>query len=84
MQLKGRLTFDQKYLDRDLYICFRDGEGDRVDWYMYNHRELLDKVLAKGQLKETTTWLERKPYHFPVLSAGMKKLLEPYRISEPV
>ena len=76
VQLKSRLTFDKKYLDRDLYICFRDGEHEM--WYLYNHQELLEKVL--GQFQDTKQWLEGRPYHFPSLSTGIKKLLEPYQI----
>ena len=78
VQLKGRLTFDKKYRDKDLYICFRDGEQGQ--WYMYNHQELLDKVLAEGQIEGTKTWIDKKPYHFPVLSKHLKQLLEPYRL----
>lgn len=76
VQLKSRLTFDKKYRDKELYICFRD--GDQGDWYMYNHEELLGKVLS--QIEESKTWTANKPYHFPALSSPMKKLLEPYRI----
>ena len=78
VQLKSRLTFDKKYHDKDLYICFRD--GDHGHWYMYNHQELLDKMLSEGKIRKSKTWSEDKPYHFPVLSMHMKKLLEPYRI----
>jgi hypothetical protein len=78
VQLKGRLTFDKKYEDEDLYICFRDGEHG--SWYMYNHADLLKKVLP--QIEGTKPLLDGKPYHYPVLSKGMKKLLEPYRIPE--
>ena len=76
VQLKGRLTFDKKYRDNELHICFRDGAHG--SWYLYNHKELLDAVLEK--IKETQTWILDKPYHFPVLSGEMKKLLEPYRL----
>lgn len=80
VQLKGRLTFDKKYQDKDLCICFKDGE--QGNWYLYNHQELLEKVLSEGQIGETKTWAEDKPYHFPILSTRLKKLLEPYRIAE--
>ena len=80
VQLKSRLTFDLKYYGKRLYICFRDGNSDHASWYMYDHDELLDKVMAEGQIEGTKTWELKKPYHFPVLSAHMKDLLEPYRI----
>jgi len=76
VQLKGRLTFDMKYRDKDLYICFRDGVYG--PWYMYNHRDLLDKV--EGRIEKSKTWMEDKPYHFPTLSNDLKKLLKPYLI----
>jgi hypothetical protein len=79
VQLKSRLTFDKKYHDTDLYICFMDGISGY--WYMYNHQELLGKVL--GQIEQTETWRAEKPYHYPTLSTDMKKLLEPYRIPVP-
>ena len=82
VQLKSRLTFDKKYEDQDLYICFRD--GDHGHWYLYNHQELLKQVLHKGLIKGTKTWLEDKPYHFPSLSKDLKELLDPYRIPDVV
>jgi hypothetical protein len=36
VQLKGRLTFDKKYIGKDLFICFYD-----KDWIIYPHDELL-------------------------------------------
>jgi hypothetical protein len=82
VQLKGRLTFDMKYYGKQLYICFRDGVRDHDPWYMYEHDELLGKVIAEGQIEGTKTWELKKPYHFPILSVRMKELLEPYRIPD--
>jgi hypothetical protein len=47
---------------------------------MYDHDELLGQLIAEGQIENTKTWELNKPYHFPVLSAHIKELLEPYRI----
>jgi hypothetical protein len=80
VQLKSRLTFDMKYRGKQLHICFRDGIGDHSAWYMYDHDELLGQLIAEGQIENTKTWELNKPYHFPVLSAHIKELLEPYRI----
>ena len=80
VQLKGRLTFDIKYFGKHLYICFRDGVGDRNAWYMYDHDELLGQLIAQGKIEKTKTWELNKPYHFPTLSTDLKKMLEPYRI----
>jgi hypothetical protein len=78
VQLKGRLTFDKKYEDKDLYICFRDGVHG--PWYIYNHADLLKKVSDSGQIVGTKSWIEKKQYHFPILSDDMKNLLKPYLI----
>ena len=80
VQLKSRLTFDQKYRGKQLYVCFRDGVGEHSVWYMYDHDELLEKVSKVRNITDTKTWELDKPYHFPSLSAPLRELLEPYRI----
>src|ERR1700679_2539569 len=72
VQLKSRLTFDKKYHDKDLHICFKD--GDQGDWYLYNHQELLEKVIR--QIEESKTWKDDRTYHYPSLSREMKELLK--------
>jgi len=76
VQLKGRLTFDKKYRGKDLHICFLSERS----WYLYPHDEVLDQVLADGQMKGTKSWDENGMYNFPSLSSRLKVLLEPYRI----
>jgi hypothetical protein len=39
VQLKGRITFDKKYIDKDIFICFIDGG----DIYLYYHDFALDE-----------------------------------------
>ncbi|MGA7832818.1 MAG: hypothetical protein WCA21_17815 [Terracidiphilus sp.] len=80
VQLKSRLTFDKKYKDEELYVCFRDGESG--SWYMYNHAELLKKVqeVCKIKIEQSRTWENNKPYHFPTLSAKLVELLKDYKI----
>src|SRR5690349_11145910 len=43
IQLKGRLTFDEKYCGKDLYVAFFTED----DWYIYPHDELLREVLEQ-------------------------------------
>ncbi len=78
IQLKGRLTFDKKYLGRNLHVCFRS-EGV---WYVYPHDELLQRVLDVTRIRRTDSWKERGQYHFPTLSKRLRSLLAPYRIVE--
>jgi hypothetical protein len=84
VQLKSRLTFDKKYIGKKLYISFRVHDGERDSWFMYDHDELLAKLIEEGQIEGTKTWELEKPYHFPFLSTRMKELLETYRIPDTV
>lgn len=82
VQLKGRLTFDEKYMRRDsddqIYIAFRDGK----DWYVYPHDDVFDKVTSQlGIIKDTQAW-ENGTYHIGSLSDEQKTILEPYRLPQ--
>ena len=76
VQLKGRLTFDKKYSNRDLYVCFPH-EGD---WYLYPHDDLLPQVLALTSVASTESWQVCGGYSFPDLSKKLRPLLAPYRL----
>ena len=78
VQLKGRLTFDKKYLKHDLYICFRnDGK-----WFLYPHDELLDKVDAENGFRKTKSWKDKGIFHYPRIPRNLRHFLEPYRLTE--
>jgi hypothetical protein len=76
VQLKGRLTFSEKYRGQDLFVCFRDEEN----WYLYPHDELLAQVLGEGLLKGTDSWDVHGGYSFPGLSKQLRVMLESYRL----
>jgi hypothetical protein len=80
VQLKGRLTFDKKYEGRDLHICF----PYQGQWFVYPHDDLLQQILASGVMTDTRSWRDDGCYHFPRLSANIRRLLEPYRIEQKV
>ena len=48
VQLKGRLTFSKKYMDKDLYIAF----FENPDWYLFPHDEVLAKVIAGVKFRD--------------------------------
>lgn len=77
VQLKGRCTFDKKYIGRDLHICF----PDRNRWFLYPHDEVLRKVLAETGIADTSSWQNRGIYHFPYLTNQIGLILEPYRMA---
>ncbi len=75
-QLKGRLTLDQKYGGRDLYICFRDGD----QWYLYPHDDLVTLALERTGVGKSESWATDGHYSFPRMSEEIRALLEPYRL----
>jgi hypothetical protein len=78
VQLKGRLTFEKKYLGRDLHVCFASSGA----WYIYPHDELLAIVLANTTIETTDSWIRGGGYSFPTLSKKLRELLRPYKIEQ--
>jgi len=78
IQLKGRLTFDKKYTERNLYVCF----PDRDEWFIYPHDDLLTLVLRDSKVADSDSWKLHGGYSFPSLSKRYRTLLEPYRIQK--
>lgn len=76
VQLKGRLTFDRKYVGKDIWIGFRHNETV----YLYPHDELLAHVLAAGKMERTLSWTEKGLYSFPVLSTWAREMLKEHML----
>lgn len=76
VQLKGRLTFDKKYLGNRLDVAFPD-EGA---WYLYPHDEMLERILAITNVSSTRSWQEKGVYHFSHLPTEIREILEPFRV----
>lgn len=72
VQLKGKLTFDKKYVWKDLYICFEDKNNWK--WYLYNHDELLKSFLSK--IKNTESWKINWKYFYSKLSIDHINILK--------
>lgn len=72
-QLKGRASFDKKYIGRDLHICFREDQT----WYFHPHDEILEALLNSGIIAGTAAWEDNGVYNFPRLSEELRTLLEP-------
>jgi hypothetical protein len=64
IQLKSRLSFEKKYLKKDLYICFRNGS----DWFIYPHDELFERISASENLTQSGSWENEGKYTYPNLS----------------
>jgi len=71
IQLKGRLSFSQKYRTKNIYICFIDGR----ETYLYPHDLILDKIEQRISDKK---WLSKGTWSTPKLTKEYKQLLKPY------
>lgn len=78
VQLKSRLTFQNKYSDNDIFICFPHGG----DWYLYEHDKLRDVFLElrKDSMALSKSWIDNQHYTFNRLSKESKILLEEYKL----
>lgn len=76
IQLKGRLTVDMKYHGKEIYIAFFDGE----DCYVYPHDEVLERILALGKMKGTTSWEEGRSYAWPGLPKWAISLMKEFKV----
>jgi hypothetical protein len=76
IQLKGRLTFCQKYIGKGLHIAFPYRGG----WYLYPHDELSEKVHALTKFKSNLCWTESGTYSFASLTKPLFQLLNSYQI----
>ena len=56
IQLKGRLTFEQQYLNKNLWIALRNAES----WYLYEHDVLLERV--RKRIQNSAAWREQGAY----------------------
>lgn len=57
IQLKSRLTFDKKYMKKDLYIAHPKNDGFSI----YPHDEALKLFIRR--FKKTKSWNEKGTYH---------------------
>lgn len=73
VQLKSRLSFAQKYKNKNIYICFKSGE----DVYLYPHDLILEQI--EHRISDRV-WIEQGTWSTPKLTKQNIELLEPYRL----
>lgn len=76
VQLKGRLGFDKKYLEKGLWISFL--HEDEV--YLYPHDETLAQFSKAGRVTHTESWQDKGQYHFPKLGTEVLALIAEFRL----
>ncbi len=71
VQLKARLYFDEKYMNKNIYIYFRENN----EAYLYPHDILLNKIPIYKKA------IENKGFrHLNQIPAKYKELLESYKL----
>jgi len=76
IQLKGRLTIDKKYLDKDIYIAFRNVS----EWYLYPHDDFVDYLQNNNMAVESNSWLQNGHYSWPTLSNTLQTYLSKFKL----
>ena len=81
VQLTARVTIDQKYLRRDLYIAFPFAEDGLRVWYLAPHDELVRHIGEHTNWLNTPSWGKGK-YSSVSLNPQLRDALEPYKLKE--
>ena len=76
VQLKGRLTLDQKYEGKDIHIAFRHGD----QCYVYPHDEMVEQVEKLGKISSSASWSDHRSYSWPQPPVLAKNILEAYKV----
>jgi hypothetical protein len=77
VQLKGRLTINQIYNGKDIYIAF----NQNGDWYIYPHDIFRDELLNNFKLMlGTKSWDEHGSYSWPQVPNRLFEYMKKYRI----
>lgn len=76
VQLKGRLTLDQKYEGKDIHIAFRHGE----QCFVYPHDEMVERVEALGKISSSASWTDHRSYSWPQPPVWAKNILDMYKV----
>tara|TARA_Y100001960_G_scaffold1762_1_gene1986 strand:- start:11 stop:451 length:441 start_codon:yes stop_codon:yes gene_type:complete len=85
VQQKARVSFNQKYRGKDIYICGRS----RGAWYLYPHDIVLNKLLRLRttdptgikHFKNTRSWIKKGGYRWGKIPKRLEKYFAPYQLS---
>ncbi len=78
VQLKGRLVIDKKYMNKNIWICFRI----KKNLYLYPHDEIMDYIIANSptNISNTISWGKRGLYSWPTIPRWILKFLDQYKL----
>lgn len=73
VQLKGRLSFNKKYIGKNILIAFIENGS----YYIYSHDEILELL---NFTKTDKTWLEHGKWSCPKLTKKYQEVLGQYKL----
>lgn len=77
VQLKGRFSLAQKYIDKNIYIAFPNNE----EWYLFPHDKILSEYSEVSNFTNTVAWLADNQAHSKrQIPKALKPFLEQYKI----
>ncbi|MGA9543036.1 MAG: hypothetical protein WBQ85_05685 [Candidatus Sulfotelmatobacter sp.] len=76
VQLKSRLTIDQKYCDKNIWIAFPYGRY----WYLIKHDCLVEKVRKHTNWLNSLSWKDKHGYSSESINVGLLESLAEDRI----
>lgn len=75
VQLKSRFAIAQKYMGKNIYVCFH-----HKVWYMYPHDRPVTWALKNTNIGNTYSWQHQKHYSVPVPLQKLASYLEKYKL----
>lgn len=76
IQLKGRLTVDKKYVNKNIYIVFNQNN----QWFLYPHDTIVGE-LKKMKKLDSDSWNKYGGYSWPSIPVYLSKYMKKYEIS---
>jgi len=71
VQLKSRLTINQKYSDKDIWMAF----PHKRNWYLVEHHRLVEKVGTNTDWLKSSSWIDKHGYSSTSINSKLMKSL---------
>jgi frataxin-like iron-binding protein CyaY len=76
VQLKSRITINQKYCDKDLWMAFPHNDF----WYLIEHDRLVEMVGEKTDWLKSSSWIDKHGYSSVSINTGLLQILADNRL----
>ena len=76
VQLKGRLSFYKKYINKDIWICF----PYKKDWYLLPHDEAFEELKTVMKWHKSDSWIKNGGYSSRQPSKAIMSALDKYKL----